>query len=150
MTLRSHSYSKAFEAWWLTRSPSSHSFHEAACKDYAYQAWLAALSSGPEYAAIHLTRGADGKCEVAVEIKGARRRGWLTVISDSGEIISHIVEPLGIRRRAEEAGFLIADACAATSSTPEKPPERLQRDFLRAYEIWCARHASRPDHEGDE
>jgi hypothetical protein len=47
---------------------------------------------------ISLTRGPSGDCTVSVEVGGR----WIAVIEDNGEIISHIVEPLGILRALED------------------------------------------------
>jgi hypothetical protein len=41
---------------------------------------------------IHLVRNPDGKTEVAIEVGDK----WVTVISEAGDIISHIVEHGGI------------------------------------------------------
>lgn len=52
-----------------------------------------------EFPAIHLTRSSGGTTIVAVDVGGR----WVNVITEHGEIISHIIEPLGIRRRIEQA-----------------------------------------------
>ncbi len=49
--------------------------------------------------AIHLTRSSGGTTSVAVDVGGR----WVNVITEHDDIISHIVEPLGIRKRVEQA-----------------------------------------------
>jgi hypothetical protein len=41
---------------------------------------------------ISLTRGPGGDCTVSIQVGGR----WVAVIEDNGDLISHIVEPLGI------------------------------------------------------
>lgn len=49
--------------------------------------------SDKQFPAISLTRiGID--CVVSIEVNGA----WVPVIVDNGDVISHIVEPLGVQR----------------------------------------------------
>ena len=50
------------------------------------------------YPAIHLFRKADGTTTVSIEVDNK----WVEVIRDSGGIISHIVEPLGIAEHIRE------------------------------------------------
>lgn len=55
--------------------------------------------TAPNFPAIHLTRSSGGTTTVAIDVGGR----WVNVITEHGEIISHIVEPLGIRKRIEQA-----------------------------------------------
>jgi hypothetical protein len=52
-----------------------------------------------DYPAVQLTRDTVGMCVVSLEIGGK----WVPVIKDNGDIIGHIVEPLGIRLAIERA-----------------------------------------------
>lgn len=49
--------------------------------------------------ALHLTRSSGGTTTVAIDVDGR----WVNVITEHGDIISHIVESLGIRKRVEQA-----------------------------------------------
>jgi hypothetical protein len=60
--------------------------------------------------AIHLTRSSGGTTTVAIDVGGR----WVNVITEHGDIISHIVEPLGIRRAIERAFGVMAALPVAT------------------------------------
>jgi hypothetical protein len=48
---------------------------------------------------ISLTRGPSGDCTVSIQVKDGR---WIAVLEDNGDLISHIVEPLGILRALDD------------------------------------------------
>lgn len=73
-----------------------------------YQFYAAPVSAAPmraedarDYPAVQLTRNTMGMCVVSLEIGGK----WVPVIKDNGDIIGHIVEPLGIRLAIERAAM---------------------------------------------
>ena len=72
----------------------------AAMRQYAQQCIEARNQQGDaEYPAVMLTRmGHTEMCEVSLCIG----KEWVTVLRDNGTNISHIVEPLGIRRAIEQ------------------------------------------------